>query len=181
MNTLVPTPHTPIFVRKQFIQQAAQTEGVIEAYLVGVCVVLNEAPKLMILTREGAMFCYVPPNAVCFDEAAPLLSVLDVCRWDCLADKAEIVELEFVRHFAMEWKSGTDVMHTGSYMFSLHFDPRQAWGRIPEQLKVFHFVAGADGNLHIAVNNQSRFLCGALDNGELTCRPESNQQVWFCE
>jgi hypothetical protein len=181
MKTLVPTPYTKILVRKRFLQQNAEPDGLIEAYLVAVCVVLNEAPKLMVMTREGAMFCYVPPNAVCFEEDAPLLGVLDVCMWDCLADRAEIVELEFIRHFDMEWKSGTNVVHKGRYMFSLHFDPRQAWGRIPEQLKIFHFLEGADGNLHIAVNNQSRFLCDAFEIGEMSCRPESNMQVWFCE
>lgn len=181
MNSLVSVPHTKVFVRKRFLQQESDTDGVIEVYLVAICVVLNEAPKLMVMTHEGAMFCYVPPNAVCFDEDAPLLSVLDVCKWDCLADRAEIVELEFIRHFDMQWKSGTGVLQKGRYMFSLHFDPRQAWGRLPEQLKIFHFIEGDDGNLHIAVNNQSRFFCGALGNGEMTCRPDSNLQVWFCE
>lgn len=181
MKSLIPLPHTKVLVRKRFLQQEKQTEGLIEAYLVAVCAVVNEAPKLMIMTHEGAMFCYVPPNAVCFDEDAPELTTLGVCMWDCLADKGEIVELEFVRHFEMEWKSGTGVMQKGKYMFSLHFDPRQAWGRIPEQLKVFHFIEGADGNLHIAVNNQSRFLCDAFHNGEMTCVPQSNTEVYFCE
>lgn len=181
MNQLISTPYTQILVRKRYLQQDTEPDGVIDAYLVGVCVVLNEAPKLMVMTEEGAMFCYVPPHAVCFDDTAYPLDLGEVCRWDCLADKGEIVILEFLKDFGVRWTTRNDVEREGRYLFSLHFDPRQAWGRIPEQLKVFHFVHGDDENLHIVVNNQSRWLCEAVQSGEMTVVPQSNQKIWFSE
>ena len=181
MNTLISTPYTQILVRRRYLQQDSEPDGLIDAYLVGVCVVLNEAPKLMVMTEEGAMFCYVPPHAVCFEDKADALELGEVCRWDCLADRGEIVILEFLKDFGVRWRSRTGVEREGRYLFSLHFDPRQAWGRIPEQLKVFHFVHGDDENLHIVVNNQSRWLCEAVQSGEMTLVPQSNQKIWFSE
>lgn len=181
MKSLMPLPHTRVYVRKAYIRQDDRPEGVIEAYLVGVCVVLNEAPKLMVMTCEGAMFCYVPPHAVCFTEDAPVLGLRDVCAWDCLADSGEIVELDFARNFGVTWKSMTGYEMEGRYMFSLHFDPKQAWSRIPEQMKIFHFVHGDDENLHIVVNNQSRWLCEAITEGDLTFPPQSNMHIWYAE
>lgn len=163
------------------MQQDKVPGGVIECYLVAVCVVLNEAPKIMIMTHEGAMFCYVPPHAICFIEAAKELSLRDVCKWDCLANRGEVVELDFLRHFSVRWKSAYYDLREGKYLFSLHFDPNDAWCRFPEQLKIFHFLEGNDGNLHIAVNNQSRFLCGAIHEGEMEFIPQPNKEIWFCE
>jgi hypothetical protein len=153
----------------------------IEGYLVGVCVVLNEAPKLMVMTEEGAMFCYVPPHAIAFKVNAPTLDLSEVCRWDCLSDKGEIVELDFVRNFGIAWVSKGGTPREGRYMFSLHFDPRTHWGRLPEQLKIFHFVEGDEGNLHIVVNNQSRWLCEAITDGDMNVVPESNMRIWYSE
>lgn len=181
MQSLISLPHTRVFVRKQFLQQESQPDGVIEAYLVGVCCVLNEAPKLMVMTYEGAMFCYVPPNAICFTEDAWLRSLGDVCAWDCLADRGEIVQLDFLRHYAVKWTNRRQEQLEGTYMWTLHFDPTQAWGRLPEQLKLFHFVRGDDHNLHIIVNNQTRWSSDFFDRGDLEFRPESNMKVWFSE
>lgn len=181
MKSLIPLPYQRVYIRKGFLKQDTWPEGVIEGYLVAVCVVLNEAPKLMVMTCEGAMFCYVPPHAVCFVEDAPPVSLQDVCAWDCLADSGEVVELDFARNFDLEWKSRTGMEMDGRYMFSLHFDPKQAWSRIPEQMKVFHFVEGSDGNLHIVVNNQSKWVCDAVTVKEMTCPPDSNMQTWYCE
>lgn len=174
MTQLISLPTTRCFVRKEYIQQATKPAGMIEAYLVAVCVVANEAPKLMVMTHEGACFCYVPPQAIAFTDQAP--HTTEVCKWDCLADKGEIVELEFLRNFKVKWDKGT-----GRYMWTLHFDPRHMWGRLPEQLKLFHFVEGDDGNLHIVVNNQSQWICEAVYQGPITLAPESNKTIWYME
>lgn len=176
MNQLVPLPTTKCLIRKEYIQQATKPAGFVEGYLVAVCVVANEAPKLMVMTHEGAMFCYVPPNAIAFKEEAPHLPLAQTCKWDCLADRGEIVELDFARNFEVKWEGGI-----GRYMWTLHFDPRQMWGRLPEQLKLFHFLEGEDGNLHIVVNNQCQWICGAVHKGGIEVVPEPNTKVWYVE
>jgi hypothetical protein len=183
MQSLISLPFTQVKVRQGFLQQYTYhpEDKLIDAYLVAVCTVLHEAPKLMVMTEEGAMFCYVPPHAICFDDDAEAKSLEDVCRWDCLADRGEIVILDFVKDFGIRWKTKTGEQMEGRYLFSLHFDPRQAWGRIPEQLKIFHFVHGDDDNLHIVVNNQSQWLCSALSDGTMTVVPESNTTIWYSE
>lgn len=181
MTSLISLPFTKAFVRKRFIQQESDVDGLIECYLVAVCVVLNEAPKIMLMTHEGAMFCYVPPHAICFGNEAEQKRLSEVCMWDCLADAGEVVELEFLKHMNMQWNTRYHKKMSGRYLFSLHFDPRQNWNRFPEQLKIFHFVHGDDNNLHVVVNNQSKFMCDAIYNGELTVIPDSNTQIWFCE
>jgi len=182
MNTLISLPFTQIKVRQAFLQPDVEhNDAKIDAYLVAVCTVLNEAPKLMVMTHEGAMFCYVPPHAVCFDDDAEAKSLEDVCRWDCLADRGEIVLLEFAKDFGIRWQSALGTPMEGRYMFSLHFDPRQAWNRLPDQLKVFHFVQGDDDNLHIVVNNQSQWLCSALHQGDISFKPHSNDKIWYSE
>lgn len=181
MKSLVCLPHTKVFVRKRFLRQDDEPEGVIECYLVAVCCVLNEAPKLMVMTYEGAAFCYVPPQAVCFTEGAPDLSIGEVCAWDCLANAGEIVELDFLRHYDVEWVNQYGNKFEGAYMWTLHFDPKEAWGRLPEQLKLFHFVRGSEGNLHIIVNNQTRWVSDFIAKGDMEFRPQSNWKVWFSE
>lgn len=174
MTSLIPLPYTKAFVRRQYIQQETKTQGMVSCFLVAVTVVTNEAPKIMIVTEEGAAFCYVPPQAICFTEEAPHKDV--VCRWDCLADTGEVVELDFFRHWVVEWSEGR-----GRYLWTLHFNPRDAWNRLPDQLKLFHFIQGDDGNLHIVVNNQCRWVCGALEQEGMEVIPESNKTIWFNE
>jgi hypothetical protein len=130
----------------------------------------------MVLTEHGAAYCYVPPHAICFNTGSPEKMLSEVCSWDCLSDRGEIVELEFLRN----WSVRNGVV-TGRYMFTLHFDPTHAWGRTPEQLKLFHFIQGNDGNLHIWVNNQMLWLCEATTNDADPVWPKSNTRIWYVE
>lgn len=174
MKSLIPLPYTKAYVRRQYIQQETGTKGMVSCFLVAVAVVTNEAPKIMIVTEEGAAFCYVPPQAIAFDKQAPQKDL--VCRWDCLGDSGEVVELDFFRNWVVEWSDGR-----GRYLWTLHFNPRDAWNRFPDQLKLFHFVHGDDGNLHIVVNNQCRWICETLEQGEMEVVPESNLTIWYNE
>lgn len=182
MRSLISLPYTKAFVRTSHLRQISgrgTLPAVTHCYFVAVRVILNEAPRMIVLTEEGAMFDSVPPHAICFNEKAPELALPDACRWDCLGDAAELVTLDFVRNWNVEWQGGCD---RGAYLFTLHFDPLDAWGRLPEQLKMFHFIEGNDGNLYIRVNNELRWLCDALDQPEkITVIPESNLKIWSSE
>lgn len=175
MLSLISLPHTKAFVRTQFLRQKSGEKGFIPCYLIAVAVVLNESPKLMVLTEGGAAFCYVPPQAVCFREDAPEKEIFEVCSWDCLADSGEIVELAFFKHWTVEYRG-----NSGRYLWTLHFDPNHAWGRLPDQLKLFHFIEGSDGNLYIGVNNEMRWTCKAVTTATMV-NPESNLKTWFSE
>src|SRR5690349_18518960 len=141
MRSLISVPYTKCFIRIPHIRQESQDGGTIEGYIVAVRCVLNEAPKLIVMTAEGAMFDSVPPQAICFWKDATEKHISDVCPWDCLADKGEIVELEFVRRWTVQMGK-----ESGRYLFTLHFDPTQSYGRDPVQQKMFHFIEGFDGN-----------------------------------
>lgn len=171
MTSLIPLPYARAYVFTKYIRQVSQEQGKLECYLVAVQVSLNEAPNLMILVGS-AMFCYVPVNAITFTPEAEELSLQDACTWDCLADKGEIVELEFVKNWSVLLKG-----EPGQYMFSLHFDPNQAWGRDPGQLKLFHFIRS--GHLRIGTNNEMRWLCKALKQDDVY--PEANQGKYYVE
>ena len=176
MQSLINLPLTPAFVRNSHICQSSRPDGVSPCYLVAVEVVLNEAPKLMILLENGAAFCYVPIHAICFDRGSPAIELADVCRWDCLADAGECVTLEFLKDWRVEWRG-----KVGRYLFTIHFNPRGGWSRLPEQAKLFHFLALDDGNLAIGVNNEMRWVCDAFDQDAVTIRPEANRMVWWAE
>lgn len=178
MKQLVNLPFQKAYVRKRFLRQETKDEGIIECYLIAVEVVLNEALRWMVMTREGACFSSVPLHALCLKENAPDVELASVCTWDALGNRAEIVELEFLRHFTVQSKHGT-----GRYMFSIHFEADKFWSRLPSQLKVMHLAEREDGNLMIVVANESRFVCDAITDeaAEMTCIPQSNQRIWFAE
>ena len=177
MNNLISTPFQPIYIRNRYLAQTSKPKGLQKGFLVAIQVNLNEAPKLMVMTEAGAMFCFVPPHAVCFDPDA--IEMRDVCPWDCLSDQGEIVKPEFLIHRRLEWRDTSGQWHKGRYLFSLNFG-KQHWASIPEQYKVFHFVQSKDGNLHITVNNRSRWICDAVDQSSEFV-PESNIERWFYE
>jgi hypothetical protein len=177
MNNLIATPFTPVFIRNKHLAQDSRPKGAQRGFIVAIQACLNEAPKLMVLTEAGAMFCYVPPHAICFDPDAP--ENTDVCPWDCLSNEGEAVVLPFIKHWTAEFRSSGGDMHTGTYLFSLNFGT-QDWASIPEQYKIFHFIQGDDNNLHITVNNRSKWICGAFDQ-DFEFIPEPNTKRWFCE
>lgn len=173
MKSLVSTPFTSCLVRERFIRQESGGERFIPCYLVAVETVLNESLRWMVMTENGCMFNSVPAHAICFEECEGK-TLPEVCAWDALASSGEIVELRFVKNWLARWKGGE-----GAYLFSLHFADED-WCKFPDQLKVFHMFRGHDGNFHVKVNNELKWVCDALDQSD-DFRPEANITKWSSE
>lgn len=172
---IVNTTYVECYVKRSFLtdKPVYGKDDTIFGVIIGIRFIRSRAPLFIVyLPSLGAIYDKVDQCAIFNTEEIieEEVTMPDVAWWDCISDRWQLIELEFLKNRDIEMFTRTDKKMSGTYLFTC--DPQKPIGSNDYgQSEVWHehktktfFFDDRTGALCCAPNNKMRVydssLCG---------------------
>lgn len=109
---------------------------------------VGNAPSFQILLEDGAVFSYVPPNALGENVTEPVLELADLAYHDCKSVEIAVQSLDALRGPVLAYFKRRDLWLAGTYLFTID------WYTGNEML---HCVSLANGQYALLPSHKLKF------------------------